>query len=132
MGYYTYYYMNIEPDPNRNQTKLSEEIQKRLDAEVAKMHVFEEGDSTSGWSGYAKWYDHDQDMLMLSHRFPEVLFTLYGDGEETEDFWYAYYLNGYSQDAPVRFEYDKFDMSKLIETNDQSLFAPDRKYSYES
>ena len=131
MGYYTYYALSVEPSPVSNQTKLSEELQKRLNAEVDKMQVFDYGDAEGGWSGEAKWYDHNEDMISLSHRFPEVLFTLYGNGEDSEDMWYAYFLDGSIQEAPVQFDHDEFDMFKLRDIGDPSLFSPDRKYSYE-
>lgn len=41
-----------------------------------------------------KWYDHDQEMLLLSGKFPDVVFKLHGEGEEHGDFWDAYYKDG--------------------------------------
>lgn len=42
-----------------------------------------------------KWYDHDEDMLELSRRFPNgTVFTLYGKGEEDDDIWKTEYCNG--------------------------------------
>ena len=48
-----------------------------------------------------KWYDHDEDMKELSKQYPDYVFELYGDGEETDDEWYTYYCNGEVQYAPV-------------------------------
>lgn len=41
-----------------------------------------------------KWYDNDLDMLELSARFPETLFSLHGVGEESDDEWEEEYLGG--------------------------------------
>jgi hypothetical protein len=56
------------------------------------------------------WYDHDKDMLKLSKEFPDILFTLDGNGEEWDDIWRAYYKNGrtYSDHALISFpDYDE-------------------------
>ena len=34
-----------------------------------------------------KWYDHDEDMVKLSLRFPNYAFILEGAGEENGDLW---------------------------------------------
>lgn len=40
------------------------------------------------------WYDHDTSMLKVSKEFPEVVFILSGEGEESGDLWKKYYSNG--------------------------------------
>ena len=41
-----------------------------------------------------KWYDHAEDMIMVSEKFPEMTFELEGHGEEFGDFWREYYHDG--------------------------------------
>ena len=41
-----------------------------------------------------KWYDHVKDMKEISRKYPEVLFTLSGIGEEYPDIWVKYFKNG--------------------------------------
>jgi len=48
-------------------------------------------------SGATKWYDHDDDMILLSKRHPEVGFLLKGDGEEQGDVWATYYFRGHPE-----------------------------------
>jgi len=60
-----------------------------------------------------KWYRHDEDMLSLSRTFPEVLFTLHGEGEEGGDLWRTYYLNGGLQKEKAVITYAEFDPAKL-------------------
>ena len=41
-----------------------------------------------------KWYMHQDDMLTVSSRYPDVLFILDGDGEESGDIWRKFFQNG--------------------------------------
>ena len=41
-----------------------------------------------------KWYEHEDDVKRLSRMFPDVLFTLSGEGEENGDTWMFYCRNG--------------------------------------
>ena len=43
---------------------------------------------------YHTWYEHDNDVLALSIKFPTVLFTLTGEGENPGDLWRTYYRKG--------------------------------------
>lgn len=61
----------------------------------------------------AKWYEYDTDMRSLSRVYPNYLFELTGDGEESEDNWKAYYLNGKSQVEQGILFYPPFDKEKL-------------------
>lgn len=62
-----------------------------------------------------KWYAHHDDMIMLSKAFPNVVFSLYGVGEENGDEWMSYYKLGksavYSRDdwSPPPFNEDDLD-----------------------
>lgn len=64
-------------------------------------------------SDECKWYENHEEMIELSKHFPETIFCLYGDGEETGDTWYKYYKNGKSQYCPAKITYDEYDESKL-------------------
>ena len=60
-----------------------------------------------------KWYDHDLHMRQVSLEFPGVLLTLNGEGEESEDIWVKYYLNGKMQYERAKIVLGPFDPSKL-------------------
>ena len=88
MSYMTDYYLNIYD------LKSQEEASKVLDSgtianlqnEVVRMNVFTSGDvSFGGLSSYTTWYDHDEDMCLLSSKFPDLLFELSGAGEDCDD-----------------------------------------------
>lgn len=93
MGYYTDYSLSAEwrgksPEPTREKINGLEE-------EIERMNVFDfDGDFDYGWWAIAKWYDWEKDMALLSKRFPDFLFTLEGNGENPDDIWGAYFLDG--------------------------------------
>ena len=60
-----------------------------------------------------KWYKHDEDMKLLSKKHPDILFELYGNGEEDGDMWKAYYKNGKSYVVRAIISYPEFD-EKLL------------------
>jgi len=105
MGYYTDY----EMVPNRDRFETYQPIE-----------AFIEGTKVDGWSYLfdvwcgegvgLTWYDHDADMSRLSLAFPTILFTLWGHGEEADDLWKKYYLNGKCQlaRAVITYPYCEF------------------------
>ena len=74
---------------------------------------------TSGGSSVqeAKWYDDERwpQMYRLSKQFPNLLFELYGVGQEAEDQWIEYWLDGRLQEAPAFISFDDFDPELLTE-----------------
>lgn len=62
--------------------------------------------------GDCRWYGMDEEMYTISTRFHKVLFTIYGDGDDSDDIWYEYWLDGARQTIGVRF--DDFCRRRLI------------------
>lgn len=60
-----------------------------------------------------KWTYRNNDLRQFSKFYPELIFVLTGEGEESGDIWKEYYMNGKCQFAPGRIAFDDFDMSKL-------------------
>lgn len=60
-----------------------------------------------------KWYEHQHDMLAFSARHSNILFTLHGEGEESDDIWNEYYLNGKVQVAKAQIQIAPFSMAAL-------------------
>lgn len=61
----------------------------------------------------AKWYVYHLEMISLSREYSDYLFQLNGVGEDDEDFWVAYYLNGKSQTERGIVFYPPYDKDKL-------------------
>jgi hypothetical protein len=92
MGYYTQYSMGVfyadslEPVGD----KLMAQVEKQIAEtdEYAHYILFE-----NPWDE-TNWYDHEQDMKVFSVLFPDLLFTLSGDGEEQGDVWRKFFVRG--------------------------------------
>lgn len=84
MGYYTYYELQVIGDEEKVE-------------QVKNFKPNEDGEFSSAYcvssilddcaEHYMKWYDWEHDMRLLAKMFPDVLFILSGDGEETDDVW---------------------------------------------
>ena len=111
MGYYTCFSLEVKTADNSATHPNQCEIIARLreENEHASYALDEEGATQHD----EKWYDSDVELKEFSKKFPDALFILDGDGEGSDDFWKAYFRNGLVQMAPVRFEYDEFDETKL-------------------
>lgn len=118
MGYYTNYYLTAKGFKEA----LSEEKANQLAEDIRKSTELEDICSyDSFWcKGYqveasaeAKWYDCEDDMYELSKRWPDVLFDLTGNGEESTDIWEYYFLNGEVQKDGIVIERNEFNRAKL-------------------
>lgn len=99
MGYYTYFVADI-----KNSDSVSLERQREASLYLADLFECSEhgknlilkADYPFSWlsSDSMKWYNWERDMTNLSKHFPEVEFVLYGEGEEREDTWRAFFKNG--------------------------------------
>lgn len=126
MGYYTYYTLDIDGYPHR---RLTEEEVSAIDTEIELMDVFAGGSCSEGYfSEDLKWYEHDEDMMRLSSRIPDVLFSLHGEGESQEDLWNAYYLNGKMQHCPADIYYPPFEEAMLC----KPIVDNGERYSYQT
>jgi hypothetical protein len=92
MGYHTNFEISAEPDV------IDEDFEK----------VFLENTGYSLYRGglEGKWYKHHTDMEKISKLYPDVKFTVNGEGEENGDIWKAYYLNGKSQMCKVKTSFE--------------------------
>lgn len=118
MGYYTNYSLYVESD------NIAPDLFEQIKYEVQKMNVL--GWGWGRWSTYDKWYDYNQDMLLLSKKFPEVLFYLHGEGDNEEDLWDAYYQNGKVQNCHAEIIYPPYDENKMV-----AVPVTQTRYSYQ-
>lgn len=109
MGYYTNFELSVDQDEEAVREFLSSEDGNLTGGYLSSWLEYWSG----SWSANGKWYEHSEDMKFLSTRFPDVLFTLTGDGEETGDLWAKYYKGGKEQIAKAEITYEEFDEQKL-------------------
>lgn len=69
---------------------LTHDSDVELDLIDAQYYHIEYDEETDG----IKWYDHHADMMAHSAKYPEVTFTLSGEGDESGDMWLAVYRGG--------------------------------------
>jgi hypothetical protein len=116
MGYNTRYSLKAELMIGGKVAKL--EDASPLDALIAELRAGNEealyvlaDDGSSEDSG--KWYEHQEDMRKFSALHSNILFTLHGEGEENDDLWNEYYLNGKLQIAKAQIQIAPFDPKGL-------------------
>ncbi len=67
-------------------------------------------------------------MIRLSKQYPDYVFQLDGDGEESDDFWRTYYKNGKKQEVDVKRVYGEYNPDELKDEVDIKNASTDRKY----
>lgn len=55
-------------------------------------------------NGDCHWYDHEDDLIEISKKFPNARFRLSGLGEKRYDIWNRYYENGKIENCGVIIE----------------------------
>lgn len=123
MGYYTYYTLETIENKYKVFDIISYMKEQYDNSSECKYYAFQyefesllEDDYATYFELYSdecKWYEHDEEMIELSLKFPDTVFCLHGEGEESGDIWNKYYKNGKSQYCPARIVYDEYDETKL-------------------
>ena len=87
----------------------NEEQVKQLESITGYSHE-DEGDLYG-----STWTDFEQNMIEFSELYPEDLWVILGDGEETEDTWKHYFKNGkqFGTDGEITFIFVPFEESYL-------------------
>ena len=52
----------------------------------------------------AKWYNHEEDLEKISKKYPDIAFSVEGDGEDFDDHWIQYWHNGKSYSEKIHFK----------------------------
>lgn len=112
MGYYTYFGLTILDEKGKE--IVGNEIIKKIreNCEAASCAFGEAGDAEDA----CKWHSWNDDFIKLSKMFPKNILQVHGDGEESDDCWIAYFMDGKTQHCPGEMTYPPLDLN-LIYTN---------------
>lgn len=90
MGYYTKYQVVTV----RDSKSTSETVEARERFRQALLDVLDEQEeyffTEEGW----KWYSHEDDLVRVSERVPDLYFCIEGRGEDDHDLWRKHFYNG--------------------------------------
>lgn len=133
MGYYTDYCLSFKGTERLDKgsivvgSYIPEQDVLAIIEEVGRMNIFDDIRYDEIFYANAKWYDWENDMRLLSRKFPDIMFKLSGSGENEEDLWKAYFLNGSMQYCPAIITYEEFDANELDGLNADKW----TRYSYQ-
>lgn len=105
MGYYTSYsleVLNVE-----NELEIIDNLRKT--SEYADHALDDEGNTEEP----CKWYEHEEELIEFSKKYPDALFKLSGEGEEAGDIWQTYFKNGKKQNIKAKVTFEDFDENKM-------------------
>lgn len=92
MGYYTRFNLEVSTKSGGEVDEATlQKVQARFDDMLGWSGAFDE---VTDYSDEWKWYEYEHDMIEFSKEFPNLCFTLEGDGEDREDWWTEWFQNG--------------------------------------
>lgn len=113
MGYYTAYNLSVRTVDNKSEIIDLATIDNIVSLLVEKGVIGYALDENLNCHDTVTWYDYEEDMLDISKQFPDVLFCLHGEGEESGDIWDHYFLNGKAQYCKAEINIPPFDPNRL-------------------
>lgn len=60
-----------------------------------------------------KWYEHETDMMKFSQTFPEYIFSLEGNGEDSGDIWKKWFYKGKMQGGKAKIVFPEMELDKF-------------------
>lgn len=116
MGYYTRYSLEVHAadTSGADDVRQGQLIDKKLyEYQLIVDAIAAESGYSHPFEGDIKWYDYVKDMSNISKRFPDLIFTLSGEGEESGDIWKRYFYRGDDQYAAAKVTFAPFDHKAL-------------------
>lgn len=108
MGYYTDYEIEFEAPDELTEYKMFDVLGEISDYGTSLSDDLKRYGVTN-----AMWYDWKDHIIELSRRFPEVLITVHGEGEDGGDIWVAYAKGGKFYTEQAKIVFSAFDESML-------------------
>lgn len=114
MGYQTCHMLKMEPE----EPKVWDWIDQAREAGRDIGYALQE----EGWNEGISHWDHQKEMAELSRAFPEITFTLRGEGDDQGDLWVAYFRNGKFQEHSLEIIIPGIDESQWQEWKSEDEF----------
>lgn len=96
---------------------LNEELEhqiQRVNGDESYYYINDREEKTVYFSfKNTEWDNREKDMREMSIKFPNLLFTLKGEGEKNGDLWIEYYKGGLMQRVVAEITFREFDVSQL-------------------
>ena len=87
MAYLTHYELSIVEGADSIEKVIQEESEENFELSYSL-------DESGYTRESSKWYDHEFDLKRISMKYPNSIFKLSGEGENSEDIWDKYFKNG--------------------------------------
>jgi hypothetical protein len=114
VSYQTNYTLQFDFINGEDSDYSYEELREHIDSIEPDVNL---GDLVDGLTVICTWYEHEEDMLDLSRKYPEAVFILEGNGSEYPDMWKKMFINGDVEEIRPTLVWPEF---RLMEREDQA------------
>ena len=110
MGYLTYFSLTILDEKGKE--IVGDEIIKKIrnNCEAANYAFGEMGHAEDS----CRWYSWSEDFIEFSKMFPNNILMVSGEGEELDDRWISYFMDGKTQHCPGEMIYPPLDLNLIF------------------
>lgn len=107
MGYLTGYNMTVRNINKQQLLKLNELLVHKeiIDYALEQGEMTNTNEASFATRDFVKWYNYEIDIIEVSQQFPDCVFLLEGDGEDSLDYWREYFKNGEIEYCPGTLTY---------------------------
>ena len=114
MGYRTYHSLFIYKEKEDGTlTDYLENETHEHELLISKKYCDNDYDEPILFQDEWKWYECEENMKEYSSLYPDLVFCIHGEGEETGDLWDAYFKNGKMQFCDVEITYPPYNKQLL-------------------
>jgi hypothetical protein len=111
------YYSNFKVEVTTTDQKPVDNIEQVLNPEVFERYTgytqFTYDYHDALILAEAKWYRYEKDMRKMSNDYPDLLFKVIVEGEESYDMYVVYFCRGKMQQCNAIITYPPYDETKL-------------------
>jgi len=113
MGYYTEHNLDLLNSITLKQINDDEKYKIISDLRFTDDNINYVIDSTGKCKDRCKWYEKEDDLLIYSKFHPTIIFELTCNGDDNEDNYILYFLNGKMTRCEGKIVYEQLDINKL-------------------